>query len=248
MNYIIDEIKKRAESRSFHFYIDENGSPSISGYGTNKKYPELFIEQRNNSALTKVHVEGMSETHPHIHMALEFLLSINQDFANSQLRFDNNPNITIREFIQSKEINAIDLPKKLYHGTSLKSALLILKEGIRPREVTGQNAKYKSIQTQSSHINKVYLCGINTIGPAKFAARQAALIDNSKPVVLEIDTSDLNTELLRPDEDSKSVTWQDSMNTMGSLSYKGTIKSESVKIEKQLTKSFNAETESSLLL
>jgi hypothetical protein len=245
MNTPINEINKRSKDRSFYFYIDDEGSPTLDSHGEKSKNPELFIEQRTNQELTKVHIERMSETHPFINNALNFLLTLNKDFEKAQLRFDNNPKITINEFLESKNNNINILPEKLYHGTSLKSALKILKEGIKPREETGQEAKYKSNQTEDSHLNKVYLCGINTIGPAKFAARQAAILDDSKPVVLVVNSSSLDIELLRPDEDSQSNTWEGSMHSLGSLSYEGTINESAVKIDKAITKSFNPENECS---
>lgn len=242
MNNIVSEIMTRAKERSFYFSLDENGGPTLNTYGDSGKNPEVFIEQRPDHSLTKIHFDGMSGSHPNILPALDFVLSINQDFANSQLRFDNNPKITLKEFIKERQGSERSaLPDKLYHGTSLKAAMKIVREGLLPREITGVSAKYMSVQANESQSDRVYLCTKDSLGPARFAAAQAAAKDNSKPVILEIDTTMLSNEYFAADEDSKSGTWEDSIAIMGSASYVGSIGMGSVKIDQALSRDMNPE-------
>lgn len=245
----MQEIINRSKERSFYFSIDSNGEPTTETYSENGKNPELFIEQRPDHSLTKIHIDGMTDTHPHINKVLRFMLTINPDFKNSQLRFDNNNPITLSQFLEkNKDLETNEIPEYLFHGTSIASAMKILKEGLMPRDITGQTPKYTSTQTNNGDNDKVYLCGINTIGSAKFAASQAASKDNSKPVILKIKTSNLDDTLLGPDEDSKSSSWQDSINAIGSLSYKGVIEPSCIVVDKNLTKklSVNIDSDSNL--
>jgi hypothetical protein len=81
---------------------------------------------------------------------------------------------------------------KLYHGTAGENVPAILKRGIKPRRATRKNNWKHSV---ASHEHAVYL----TSAYAGYFAHQAA--KTSKLGIIEVDTDQLDPDLLRPDED-----------------------------------------------
>ena len=236
---MLEKVKELSKNRNFEFYVDEDGEITQERYNVEGRNAEIFIQQRpSNPSLTSVMVEGMSDTHPHLIKTLEFLMQVDEKFKLANLRLDNNPKISVEDFVKQKSIKN-GMPEFLYHGTSSDAASSILESGLLPRDISNQNSKYKSIQSGESLSDRVYLCTFGNIGSAKFAARQAASVDHSKPVILKIETQTLLRENLRPDEDSKAPTWEDSMNSMGSLSYIGIIKPNLIEIELDMTQDLN---------
>lgn len=236
---MLEKVKELSKNRNFEFYVDEDGEITQERYRVNGRNAEIFIQQRpNNPKLTSVMVEGMSDTHPHLIKTLEFLMQVDEKFKLANLRLDNNPKISVEDFVKQNSISN-GIPEFLYHGTSSDSAKLILEKGLLPRDISNQDSKYKSVQSGESLSDRVYLCTFGNIGSAKFAARQAASVDHSKPIILKIATQTLQRENLRPDEDSKAPTWEDSMNSMGSLSHVGIIKPELMEIEIDMTQELN---------
>lgn len=234
------DIKALSTQRNFYFFIDENGLPTPDEYGSSGKNPELYIEQRpNDPSLTKVYIEGMSDVHPHLKPALEFLIELDPILEQAELRLDNNPRITLNEFLKSKAEQSNTLPKYLYHGTSLDKVEDILKNGLQPRSLTNVAPQYMSETSGESDSSMVYLCTKGNIGSAKFAARQAASKNKSQSVILKIETKDLNLKHLNPDEDSKSNTWMDSIQKMGNVAYKGIIDANKISIDNKLSNNLN---------
>jgi hypothetical protein len=236
---MIATIKALTKDRNFVFYIDKEGEPTVDKYGENYRNAELFITQRpTDPKLTAVMIEGMSDTHPHLNKALEFLITVDEKFKVARLRLDNNPKITVQDFIDQNKHDG-GMPEFVYHGTSAKSAKDILENGLKPRDLTNEPAKYKTIQSGESLKDRVYLCTFGNMGSAKFASRQSAAYDKSKPVILKIATSKMDTCLLMPDEDSKKSTWQESLNGLGTLAYKGVINPSEITFAEDLTLDLN---------
>ena len=236
---MLEKVRELSKSRNFEFYVDENGEITQERYNAEGRNTEIFIQQRpNNPSLTSLMIEGMSDTHPHLIKTLEFLMQVDEKFKFANLRLDNNPKISVEDFVKQNSIKN-GMPEFLYHGTSSDAASSIFKRGLLPRDLSNQDSKYKSIQSGESLSDRVYLCTFGNIGSAKFAARQSASVDYSKPVILKIATQTLLRENLRPDEDSKASTWEDSMNSMGSLSYIGVINPNLIEIELDMTQELN---------
>lgn len=223
----IEKIKELFLKRNFYFSINENGNPTISCYGVNGKHPEIFVETRPNPELTVVHIEGMSEHHPHILSTLKFLIDNDSKLENARLRFDNNEEIKIKEFIenQGKNIkNKTDLlPEYLYHGTSTYFWEQISENGLMCREMTGNEPQYKSIFGEEGLKDRVYFCTEMNIGSAKYSAIKASENTSSDEIILKIKTANLDRKLLEPDEDSNCFNWQESLQKLGTLAYRGII-------------------------
>jgi hypothetical protein len=236
---MINEIKELAKKSNFCFYVDEQGEPTLTKYGQNKINPEVYVEQRISCPhRSAVFIERMSDTHPHLNKTLEFVIKINDKLKIARLRLDNNPEITVQDFIKQNQTKE-GIPEFLYHGTSAKSARKILENGLQPREMTNQPAKYQTARSGESLKDRVYLCTFGNVGSAKCASRMAASFDESKPVILKISTQGLKRELMMPDEDSRMATWESSLNSLGALSYKGIIEENKISIAEDLTVHIN---------
>lgn len=141
-----------------------------------------------------------------------------------------------------------DIPSKLYHGTTESVARGALQDGLLPR--TSRKSNWK-IESSPFH---VYL----SVAYAPYFAASAAEETSDKWGIVEIDTSKLNLEYMRPDEDfleqcsrtemdsNKGITieertawyrshlneyrhlWMRSLETLGNCSYNGHILPEAV--------------------
>lgn len=136
-----------------------------------------------------------------------------------------------------------NLPPRLYHGTIERNVPQILRNGLLPSRILG-NFVYTDAHRQLT--DYIYL----TEGRAPIYANNTAIMQQSRPVLIEIDTSHLNVENLRADEDyvlksriqaseaespdekvarAYELTeqhpeyWSDCLDTMGNLSFKGAI-------------------------
>lgn len=113
-----------------------------------------------------------------------------------------------------------DIPKYLYHGTSMVHSQQIVKFGLRPRYLTGVDTNWGLIP---STMDMVYLS--NTV-PFYYAlqTKEATVLESvlasesvkvpfltflNTPIVLEISTEDLNKNLFYPDEDYISLEYLD---------------------------------------
>jgi hypothetical protein len=236
---ILNKIKKEKEdNRNYYFYIDTNGLPTPDSYNEDGKNVEVFIEQRPDPKLTKVSIDGMSDIHPKLKKVLEFLIELDYKLEDANLRLDNNPKTTLKDFLKQCDNNH-KLPEFLYHGTSSNKAKDILENGLKPRKKTNIKPQYMTKSSGESNPELVYLCTYGTLGSAKFAARQSASNDGSKAVILKINTNDLFLSDLMPDEDSNKKYWEDSIKTLGSIGYKNIISAPNIKIENNLTRSLN---------
>lgn len=130
---------------------------------------------------------------------------------------------------------------KLYHGTSIDRLESILKNGLAPRENGESNwTKYPSVP------GHVYL---TTAYPFYFACMAKTDSDDTRAVVLEIDSQRLDPERIYPDEDFISQalqdmknhqsyaerieeyrdSWKHSIEHLGNCSYRGTIPASAIR-------------------
>lgn len=224
----INKIKELTVMNNFGFYLNTDGDISLSRYNENNvKLPDIYIEQRSKPELTKIMIDGMSETHPQINSLLEMMTEVNPVFRKAIVKLDNNPKINVEDFlVKNKEIK--DLPDFLYHGTSLEAYNNIIHEGLLPRDLSKSEATYKSLHSGESIPNQVYLCTEGNIGSAKFASEQASRNSSTERVIIKIDTSKLDRKLFVADEDSGKQNWKDSLNSLGSVAYAGSIPAEAI--------------------
>jgi len=119
---------------------------------------------------------------------------------------------------------------KLYHGTTSVYLDSILEKGLLPREKTG-NSNYEvqyvwgASDIFESYPDRVYLT--NNPDRAKMLGEEAVNVNDGEVIVLEVLVSQEN---LLPDEDSKKQTWQESLEYMGSVAYKGIITPDKIKV------------------
>lgn len=119
---------------------------------------------------------------------------------------------------------------KLYHGTTSVYLDSILEKGLLPREETG-NSNYEvqyvwgASDIFESYPDRVYLT--NNPDRAKMLGEEAVDVNEGEVIVLEVLVSQEN---LLPDEDSKKQTWQESLEYMGSVAYKGIITPDKIKV------------------
>jgi len=119
---------------------------------------------------------------------------------------------------------------KLYHGTTSVYLDSILEKGLLPREITG-NSNYEvqyvwgASDIFESYPDRVYLT--NNPDRAKMLGEEAVNVNDGEVIVLEVLVSQEN---LLPDEDSKKQTWQESLEYMGSVAYKGIITPDKIKV------------------
>jgi len=119
---------------------------------------------------------------------------------------------------------------KLYHGTTSVYLDSILEKGLLPREKTG-NSNYEvqyvwgASDIFESYPDRVYLT--NNPDRAKMLGEEAVDVNEGEVIVLEVLVSQEN---LLPDEDSKKQTWQESLEYMGSVAYKGIITPDKIKV------------------
>jgi hypothetical protein len=161
----------------------------------------------------------------------------------------------LRQSLPSFPVPVTIPPVKLYHGTTEKIGRLALKEGLRPRVLTGKsNWKH----TVESHPSLIYMTSVY----APYYALQAAEdLGKGKIAIVEVDTNLLDVSNFMPDEDfveqatrlSKKRNagikgntpdnrlkyirdhlddfadlWQQSIQFLGTCAYRGTIPKEAI--------------------
>ncbi len=170
-----------------------------------------------------VSLEGINSNHPMAKRILKMLIKQFPETSSKIIDFDGYRPGTVKDFIQVFH-GSKDLPKYLYHGTSVYRWENIKDNGLMPRAISGSDPVFgagKSHAIPASE-NLVYLA-TNIGNTVKFAGRDAQK-DGSKPLILKIDTKGLTPDRLYPDEDSQETNWQDSMYKSGILGYQGVIK------------------------
>lgn len=86
------------------------------------------------------------------------------------------------------------ISKFLYHGTTESVARAVLKSGLLPRVTTGQKSNWPKAESSP---DLIYLTSVY----APYFAMVASDKNNEKLALIEIDTSLLDENLFRPDED-----------------------------------------------
>lgn len=212
----MDIEEKLKERSAVIFYDARNQRFTLDEFSGEERHAEFFIEQHR-----KVHVERMTGEHPHIRAAIQQLITLAPDLANASLRFDNNPKITLSEFLEEGLGDTI-----LYHGTSAALLGRIAREGLTPRR--GREAHNFTERSGESLNDRVYFSSLSCLGHARFAAESAAKKHGGPPVILQVSLSRLPVSDLVPDEDSKAEAWHDSLSRLGACAYRGTVPPDSI--------------------
>lgn len=118
--------------------------------------------------------------------------------------------ITVRQFLDLPEI-----PDYYFHGTSLEDAKVILKDGLKPRQITKKGAAFGAEDPS----NPKYVYFTAEMGVADAAAEAAAAFSYQAILIVSIPKK----SKLRPDEDCRCETWQESLAIVGGMAYEGTI-------------------------
>lgn len=171
-----------------------------------------------------VDIEHASPYHPDMKMAISELIKLYPALEAKELKFDGHSFSTINSFLSDKQFDNDEqwgiYPLYFYHGTSMHVWEKVKESGLFPRLDTGMSQGYGSHIPSSP--NLIYLSG-SFNNSVKFAARDASRRDKSLPVVLQIDARKLNFRKLKPDEDSKESTWQESLAHINSVGYEDSI-------------------------
>jgi len=169
-----------------------------------------------------IDIENSSYNNPRLHDALKKLLELEPRIADYGLYFDGYMHQgTVAEFLHQGVEET--LPPYVYTGTSAARYEKIKIEGLKPRAMTDSDPVHGAFNSPSIP-DRVYL-SITPGNTVRFAARDAAR-DKSNPLILKIQSSGLRENLLVPDEDSRSHSWEDSIHISGTFAYKGVIRPE----------------------
>lgn len=171
-----------------------------------------------------ISVNGGGPYHPLMKRAIKSLIKQKPMLLNRKLDFDGFSPGSVQDFLKTPDFHGPKdrLPKFLYHGTSYFKWEKIREEGLQPRNESGEDptygAKYNAPPGQAEHI---YFGG-SPNASTRWAAQEAQR-DGSNPVAIQVDSSGLDYSLLRPDHDSGSNTWQESLARMDTIAYEGSV-------------------------
>ena len=181
---------------------------------------ELAASLSSRNGWRNYSVEGATEQSPGLREALREITERYSEVLDFDIAFDG-PWKTVREVLASSS------EPVFYHGTCLSAWERIRRQGLRPRRQSGARPAYGAhvIQALPSDPGAVYLT--TQLGMARWAARDAARTNHSAPVLLQVTVPD--ESLLLPDEDSRSTSWKQSLHTLGSVRYPGTIPASAVR-------------------
>lgn len=171
----------------------------------------------------------MSPYAPPVYDLLSRVVEEVPEIATWKLDFDNGLDSTVGEYLDAgRPSEEGELPPVLFHGTSTAVLNDIKRHGIAPRRVTGTVPVFGAEVAGVGCSDRVYLASGYALGPAKFAAADAARVLGGDPIVLAVDADALDPQRLSPDEDSGREDWVGSMWVMGTMSYRGVIPPEAV--------------------
>ncbi|MCK9458430.1 MAG: hypothetical protein M0R80_02155 [Proteobacteria bacterium] len=210
-------------------------------------YPKWTPRQLGDRGMISAYVSNkhisidQSPYHPMLKKALRILLRQKPHLANKPLDFDGWSPGTLQQFLYSSEPIAPKdtLPQFMYHGTSLHRWEHIKEDGLKPLIASGGEYGAEPMSAPLTNPNNVYLSA--TFG----AATRLAAYDASKkgtgdvPVVLKINTKQLDPQKIRPDEESRATTWQKSLHGLNTIAYEGEIPPQSI----ELYKAWNQQTD-----
>lgn len=172
-------------------------------------------------------VEGATEQSPGFIRALRAIALEYPEARSFKIKFDG-PWQTVSDVLARASMS----PVLFLHGTSSTAWARIQEQGLLPRKRSGSEPAYgaRLSHTAAADPEAVYLT--TQLGTASWAARDAARTHGGEPTILEVDARDLDENKLEPDEDSRSTSWRESLETMGSVKYKGQISPGSIRIHK----------------
>jgi hypothetical protein len=170
-------------------------------------------------------VEGATEQSPGFISALREIVWEYPEAASFKIKFDG-PWQSVSDVLD----RASRSPTLFLHGTSSTAWEQIQRRGLLPRQQSGSRPAYGAhlSHAAASDPEAVYLT--TQLGTASWAARDAVRTHGGAPTILEVDARDLDEDKLRPDEDSRSTSWRESLEIMGSVKYKGQISPRSIRI------------------
>ena len=187
---------------------------------------EASMSSRNN--WRNWMVTGATERDPGLREALTSIVRKYPEAAEFDLKFDG-PWMKVGEFLNHEIQQQIEF----LHGTSTKAWENIQRQGLRPRRQHGGPAAYGAHieRALQSDEGAVYLT--TQIGTARFAARDAARVTNSAPIILSI--RGINITRLEADEDSRLpiTAWRRSLETLGSVKYRDPIPPELISVHRE---------------
>jgi hypothetical protein len=183
---------------------------------------------------TRLSLDKRSPYDPGAYDAIAAAVQAVPEIGSWVLDFDNSIPATVQAYLDAgRPSEAGELPPVLFHGTSSEAADRILEDGygLVPRGETGVEAAYgAAMSAGAGSPDVVHLASGYALGPARFAARDAARVHGGHPVILEVDASALDERRLRPDDDSDAADWIESMKTMGTLAYAGIIPASALRV------------------
>lgn len=151
-------------------------------------------------------------------------------FSNPSLE-----NRTVQYWLDQQRMDPkANLPEYFYHGTCTNLYNMFIKEqGLVPRQISGSSGSYGASVKALSRGMFNYL----TIHPdyaTREAALQAARNHGGLPLILKINSHAIDPTRLFPDEDARTETWEEvetweeSMQKIGTVAYKGIIQNSSI--------------------
>jgi len=163
-------------------------------------------------------VEGATESDPGFRRALQDIVWTYPEAANFDIHFDG-PWKKVSEVLSA---DAVPHQQIVWlHGTSTKAWENIQKQGLRPRAQTGAKRAYGAHIERAAVADQSAIYLTTQLGPARWAAQDAARSTKSCPVVLQV--RGVDPKQLRSDEDSRETSWIRSMEAMGTVKYIGVI-------------------------
>ncbi|MCY9861490.1 hypothetical protein OTK49_03035 [Vibrio coralliirubri] len=215
-------------SRNSILYIGKDGKLSNDMSDVYPVEGELYIEPRPNP---KIHFEKVSGEHQVMPIVISTLARSYPEWGHAELRFDNNPRITLAEMNSKLVEQAGGVTSfKLYHGTSSEFLPSIASEGLKCRNSSGVKAHYYNGSTEESLSDRSYFASEFGLGAANAAARSAAAAYGGFPVILEFDVEPKLLSKLAPDEDSKKLSFEESLSTIGTCAFIGNLNPEHLSV------------------
>ena len=195
---------------------------------------QAYIDPKN------VSIEYAGPRHPLLKRALTRLVRQLRGTGIEDKKFnvDGWSPGTVNDFLSSPDVNGPKdrLPKYLWHGTSLFRWERIREEGLLPLGESGAERAYGAKISSAKPADPKYVYMATTLGSAvRMAAQDAQISDedsNSIPIILRINTSNLDYNKLRPDIDSRTGNWLDSMHIMDAIAYEGKIAPQDIELHK----------------
>jgi hypothetical protein len=171
------------------------------------------------------YVEGATEQSPGFINALREIVWEYPEAGSFKIKFDG-PWQTVSDVLA----RASRSPVLFLHGTSSTAWDRIQEQGLLPRKRSGSRPAYGAHLSHAAAADPEAVYLTTQLGTASWAARDAARTHGGEPTILEVDARDLDEDKLEPDEDSRSASWRESLETMGSVKYKGQIPPRSIRI------------------